>query len=170
MLLTALSFRFFFTAGEYSLSEKISRLLLTAVLFTAACTDRTTQLIPNRLILPAVILRFLLYLPTLSDKEITAGEILLHAASSLPIPLVCLVLSRLIPKGLGMGDIKLMLAIAFYLPFWESVSAFFYSFLFAAAAGLYQAFIRKMGLRTKMPLAPFFLIGTVLSFLIRFPA
>ena len=164
-LLIGLSCVFLFAAKEQSLRESILRLFLIAVLRTAADTDRTKQLIPNRLILPALIFRLLLYLSALLSQEITAGEVLLHIASSLLIPLVSLAVSALVPEGLGMGDVKLMFTIAFYLPFWESISAFFFSFLFAAAVSINRAVVGKQSLRSKIPLAPYFLAGTVSAFI-----
>ncbi|MBO4318704.1 MAG: prepilin peptidase [Mailhella sp.] len=166
LLLTALSVIFCFSARDFDLSETISRLFLTALLWTAAHTDRRKRLIPNRLIFAALLFRLLLYLWALLSQKITAEAVLQHAAFSLLIPLVCLAVSCLIPEGLGMGDVKLMFVIAFSLPFWEGVSALLFSFLSAGISSLFQAFMGKKSSWRQLPLAPFFLVGTLFSFLL----
>ena len=142
---------------------------LAAVLLMAACTDIRRHIIPNVLILSAVAIRILLYIPLLIQHGIRIGEILIHAAVSVLFPVaLCLIAGAVIPGGIGMGDIKLMIVIAFYLDFWESVTAFLYSFLFAAIAALCCfAFRKEKEKPLRLPLAPAFLAGTMFAYFIR---
>ena len=150
------------------MKDPFTPVILSAVLLTAACSDIRRQIIPNALILSAVTARFLLYIPALICQEISVGDILVDAAFSVLFPVILfLIAGRIVPNGIGMGDIKLMIVIALYLDFRISVTAFLYSFLLAAAVGLFRLVIMKQK-TIRLPLAPAFLIGTLLALFIRF--
>ena len=151
------------------MKEYFPQLILSAVLLTAACTDIRQRIIPNVLILSAIAVRFFLYIPPLILHEIQFREILIHIALSIIFPTVlCLIAGSMVPGGIGMGDIKLMIVIAFYLDFWGSITAYLFSFLLALIIGL-CCFVFKTGKdkTIRLPLAPAFFAGTLLAYFIR---
>jgi len=135
-------------------------IVLVAFLVPIALIDAELRLIPNKLTLPAAVLA--LVLGTVLDpggelERVIAG---VAAGSVLALP------SLLHPKGMGMGDAKLVGVLGLYLG-----SAVAPAFLVAFAVGTVVGvaiMIRKgmhAGRKTAVPFGPFLAIGGIVGVL-----
>jgi leader peptidase (prepilin peptidase)/N-methyltransferase len=135
-------------------------LVLVAFLVPIALIDADHRIIPNKLTLPAAVLG--LVLGTVLDpggevERLIAG---LAAGTVLALP------SLLHPKGMGMGDAKLVAVLGLYLGT-AVVPAVFIAFVLGTAAGM-GIMIRKgmsAGRKTAVPFGPFLAIGGVVGVL-----
>ena len=148
-------------------SERIRLLILSSVLMTAACTDVKWRRIPNDLILSALVLRIILYFPDLFCGRISFLHPLIRLLISYAIPILfSAVAFRIVPRGIGMGDVKMMAVIVFYLGFREGLEAFLLSFLLALPESVFLLFSKEG--KKPFPLGPAFLAGTILSYFCNF--
>lgn len=135
-------------------------LVVVAFLVPITLIDLDHRIIPNRLTLPAAVLA--LVLGTALDpggqvERIIAGT---AAAAVLGIP------SLLNPKGMGLGDAKLIGVLGLYLGA-AVVPAFFVAFLAGSAIGV-AIIIRKgmsQGRKTAVPFGPFLALGGLVGVL-----
>ena len=135
-------------------------LVLVAFLVPIALIDADLRIIPNKLTLPAAVLG--LVLGTALDpggelERVIAGT---AAGGILALP------SLLHPKGMGMGDAKLVAVLGLYLGR-AIVPAFFVAFAIGTLVGL-VIIVRKgmhAGRKTAVPFGPFLAIGAVVGVL-----
>jgi len=66
-------------------------------------------------------------------------------------------------RGLGGGDVKFVAAAGLYLGLGSTVASIFLGTLLAAITGLVLILFKKITRKDKMPLAPFLLVGIVLT-------
>jgi len=69
-------------------------------------------------------------------------------------------------KGLGGGDVKFMAAAGLYLGLSSTISAIFYGTVLAALFGIVLILLKKITRKDKMPLAPFLLVGIMITLLL----
>ncbi|MGH2844388.1 MAG: prepilin peptidase [Solirubrobacteraceae bacterium] len=147
-------------ATDHSTAGKVLGAFLVVVLVTATVTDLRRRKIPNWLTLPAaawaLVLGLILHpsgLPGQALAGLAAGGFMF-------------VFAVLYPKGLGMGDVKLTLAMGLYLSASVAV-ALVVGLICSALAGLFV--IRREGFakgrKRGLPLAPFLAVGGVVAIL-----
>ena len=140
---------------------------LASVTIPLAFIDVRVQRLPNPLTLGLAVVALiadLLLLTQISDAGF--GATLLIAAL---VPSgFTLLLSLLSPGALGMGDVKLALAIGLVLAPWglgTVVAAFSLGCLFAGAIGVVLLLTKRADLKTYLPFGPFLLLGAWLGVL-----
>lgn len=142
-------------------------LVMVATLLAIAVIDLEHYIVPNRILLPALVVSFpLLALAALVDGN---WDDLARAALGAVAGFVSLLVIHLIsPRGMGMGDVKLAFMLGLFLG-WISwgrvVLGLFLGFLLGAFAGvaLIAAGIRSR--KEALPFAPFLAAGTVVTVL-----
>ncbi|MBA3747809.1 MAG: prepilin peptidase [Solirubrobacterales bacterium] len=135
-------------------------LVLIAFLVPIALIDFDSQIIPNRLTLPAAVLA--LVLGTALDP---GGEIERLIAAAIGGTLLALP-ALLHPKGMGMGDAKLVAVLGLYLG--AAVAPAFFVALIVGMVGGVAIMMRKgvaAGRKTRVPFGPFLALGGVVGVL-----
>ncbi len=135
-------------------------LVLIAFLVPIALIDLDSQIIPNRLTLPAAVLG--LVLGTVLDP---GGEVERLIAAAIGGTLLALP-ALLHPKGMGMGDAKLVAVLGLYLG--AAVAPAFFVALIVGMAGGIAIMWRKgtaAGRKTRVPFGPFLALGGVVGIL-----
>ena len=128
--------------------------VLGAALGSAALFDLAQRRIPNRIVLPAAAACAALTLAAGAPLSLLPG---------LATILVLLIVSLRWPSALGMGDVKLALLIVLGLD-GDALRALSLGLVFAALASL--ALLLRHGRAawsTTLPLAPFLVVGTLLT-------
>lgn len=141
--------------------------ILLCFLTAAAWIDVKKQIVPNRLVLWAVLVRGFLWLAESAfEQKLLIFPIirdLFHCAAAVLALLLLVWISR---SAFGMGDVKLLGVIALYLgALWAYIS-FFYGLLLAAAVSVWLLARRKKGRRGRIPFVPFLLAGYCLAFVL----
>ena len=135
-------------------------LVLVAFLVPIALIDLDHRIIPNRLTLPAAILAVVL--GTALDPGGQVERLIAGAAAGAVLGLPAFIS----PKGMGMGDAKLVAVLGLYLG--ASVApAFFVAFLVGTAVGI--GIIARQGMmkgrKTAVPFGPFLALGGIVGVL-----
>lgn len=135
-------------------------LVLVAFLVPIALIDLDTKLIPNRLTGPAAILAVVLGValdPSGQVERLIAGA---AAAAVLGIP------SLINPRGMGLGDAKLVGVMGLFLGS-AVVPAFFVAFIAGTVVGIWIIASKGMsaGRKTPVPFGPFLALGGVVGLL-----
>jgi leader peptidase (prepilin peptidase)/N-methyltransferase len=135
-------------------------IVLVAFLVPIALIDADHRLIPNKLTLPAAVLGIVLGTALDPGGEVERLVAGLAAGALLAVP------SLLHPKGMGMGDAKLVAVLGLYLGV-AIVPAFFVAFAVGTAVGM-GIMLRKglsAGRKTAVPFGPFLALGAVVGVL-----
>lgn len=153
--------------NSVSIMEQIKALTLIMILFVCAWTDMGKYIIPNIIILIGAGIRLLYYIPELILYRADFFTIFKDNVIGIVIVAVFLLIGLLIVRsGLGMGDVKLLLVMAFYQGLTGIISSLFFSLLIAFAGSLYLLAAKKKKRRDTIPFAPFILAGTYVSFIL----
>jgi len=136
--------------------------------FLCAVVDIREKKIPN-LIVGVLLLIILVFITINLFQEITMwksilGVTALGALIGGGIMFVAMVVSR---KGVGMGDVKLYIAIGAFAGSREIITTMFFAIFSAAIAGAFLLLSRKASLKDSVPMAPFAFFGVAAVFLLR---
>ena len=122
-------------------------------------------IIPDEVIYPAIFLSIIWLLYSFFTGTINSHEMILSIFSSLGASLFFFLI-WFFSKGtaMGFGDVKLALLIGLLLGFPNTIVALFLGFLLGAIIGSVMILLKKKGLKSEVPFAPFLVAGTVISF------
>ncbi|MEY2514507.1 MAG: leader peptidase (prepilin peptidase) / N-methyltransferase [bacterium] len=135
-------------------------IVLVAFLVPIALIDLDSQIIPNRLTLPAAVIAVVL--GTALDPGGEVERLIAGLAAGLVLGLPAL----LHPKGMGMGDAKLVAVLGLFLG--ASVAPAFFIALIVGMVGGVAIMLRKgaaAGRKTRVPFGPFLALGGVVGVL-----
>lgn len=150
-----------------TIMKQIEALTLVMILFVCAWTDMEKYIIPNIIILTGAGIRLLYYIPELILYQADFFQILKDDVIGILVIAVFLLIGLLIVKsGLGMGDVKLLLVMAFYQGLTGIISSLFFSLLIAFVGSIYLLIARKKKRKDTIPFAPFILAGTYISIIL----
>jgi leader peptidase (prepilin peptidase)/N-methyltransferase len=157
---TALLFAAVVAVHHADTAKLVLGLVLVAFLVPISLIDLDHRIIPNRLTLPAAVLAVVL--GTALDPGGEVERLIAGAAAALVLGLPSLIN----PRGMGMGDAKLVGVLGLYLGS-AVVPAFFVAFLAGTAVGI-AILVRKgmsQGRRTAVPFGPFLALGGLVGVL-----
>ncbi len=147
-----------------TLLQNIRLLILIAVLFAAAWIDKAKKIIPNQLILAAIVIRVILYIAEFISLKGQFWDVIKSDLIAMIIPVFFLLIGAVILKGgIGMGDIKLLIVIALYQGLQGALSSVFAALLVAFVISVFLLITKKKGRKDTIPFAPSVLIGTIVS-------
>ena len=144
-------------------------LVCLVVMMALFVYDLRWRLLPNKLVFPLIVISLLLSAVmnlglahvSLMDWLITLG------LGMLPITGVYGIL-YLLSRGrwIGLGDVKLGIAIGLLIPWWGGVLVLFLSNLLASLASVPGLLKRRINGASEIPFGPFLLVATYLVFLL----
>jgi len=158
--LTAVLFAAVVAVHHGDTTQLVLGLVLVAFLVPIALIDLDHKIIPNRLTLPAAVLAVVL--GTALDPGGEPARLIAAAIAGTVLGLPAL----LHPKGMGMGDAKLVAVLGLFLG--ASVApAFLVAFLLGTVVGV-AIMLRKgmaQGRKTAVPFGPFLAVGAIVGLL-----
>lgn len=143
----------------------IARLLVMFVAFAAAAmVDFLIRKIPNVLVLAVMIARVIIWVPEIicQPKQwlwTIAGSLV----SMLVVFMMLLILSKLSRGGLGMGDVKLIMAHAFLCGFYSVINTLIFALLVCVVVAIVMVLLSKKGMKDAIAFGPFLYIGFTIS-------
>lgn len=141
--------------------ELIPHLFLVTVLIIVSAIDLRLQIIPNRVMYPAIPLG----LAAMGAVALARGDvgIFLRGLAGLAIGGVPLaLLALLLPRGMGMGDAKLAAFTGIFLGYHQLV-AFFFAFLTGSLVGMGMILAGRKGRKSRIPFGPFLALGALVA-------
>lgn len=154
--------------GYHSL-KMIRYWILMYGLLLLAMADAKKKIIPNKALLFMSGARTILIAAECMKFRQLWMEIIISAAAGLAGGgLLFLLAGIVIRKGMGMGDVKLIAVIGYYLGFQVLMSDLVITLTLTVAAGLIILILGKGSLHSEMPFAPFAAVGTIITLLMGF--
>ena len=171
MGLSVLAITFFFIEWRVFLDTKtifdfLRMIILYAVIMISAWIDYKCKIIPNKILLIAVGLRLLLYIPEGIYMGTELLSELINEGLALLLSLLLIVFSLILKKGIGMGDIKLFAVIALYTGAFFTYSVLFVSVLAGAMIGVVMIVGFHRDKKTAIPFGPLILLGYMVAALL----
>ncbi len=130
-----------------------------AALTLLLATDLDQRLLPNEITLPAIPLALVLLL-TGANPLVSPGALLVTAVVAVVLPVLLLLLS--IPFGagaFGQGDVKLLFSVGLLAGAYRLIVGVVYGFLLAGVVIVVLLALRRITLRSFIPMGPFLIIG-----------
>jgi len=157
---TALLFAAVVAVHHAAAAALVLGLVLVAFLVPIALIDLDHRIIPNRLTLPAAVLALVLGTALDPNGEVQRLIAGVAACAALAIP------SLLNPKGMGLGDAKLMGVLGLYLGA-AVAPAFLVALVVGTALGIWIVARKGMvkGRKTALPFGPFLALGGLVGVL-----
>ncbi len=170
MLCTALSIICFlvFTNYNYELVKILSYIVLINVLVLLAYIDYKQKIIPNKILKLMIALRLIFLIVELILYKNMIYSIILSAFLGLIAGGgVFLLVAFILKNSIGMGDIKLVAVIGFYVGIGDLFSCVIWSLLISLISGVALILAKKINSKDMIPFAPFLMFGTILSLVFR---
>lgn len=147
---------------DIRLFDVVLTVFFISMMWSCAWYDLSLHIIPNRVLLGGLIIRAVLFSVQLVTEPSQIRYILLSSFMAAVGLVIAAALCRLvIPKSVGMGDIKLLAVMGLYLGMLNTWGAIFFSLLVLFFVSVFLLITKKAGRNTEMPFAPFVLIGTI---------
>ena len=132
--------------------------------YVAAVFDIKSKIIPNSLTLTMLAAWVIITVPMLITDIDAAAALLAGSALGFAVGgglfLIAYFISR---KGLGGGDVKFMAAAGLYLGYEGVLSSMLLGTILAAVFSLVLIVLKKINRKDTIPLAPFLLIGILIT-------
>ena len=143
----------------------IRALLILLTVFICAWTDLAAFLIKNKVLLIALLLRFVVFgIEMLTSPEGIKSIVVSGLIAAFALAVVSL-LCKILTGGVGAGDVKLLAVMGLYLGVEYVGLCVFYSMIAMFVFSLGVLLLGKGTRKTEIPFAPFLLIGTCVGFL-----
>lgn len=137
-------------------------IFLCTILYVCAWTDCMSYLIPNKILLLALLFWAVLFLAEAVLKPWNIRyEIIGDGISAAALLLAGILCRLLVPGSVGYGDLKLFIILGLYLGAGNTWGAVFYTLLASFVVSLLLLVTKRASRKSVMPFAPFLLFGTV---------
>lgn len=136
-------------------------------LLLLALLDFRKRIIPNRVLLVLLGIRtVLLVMDCVCFPEVWSELVISSLMGLLGGGLIFFVAGLIARKGIGMGDVKLIAVLGYYLGFQVLMSDMVVSLCLTVLGGIWNLVLRKATMRSEMPFAPFVAAGTIITILL----
>lgn len=147
-----------------SVTDLLRTLLMVSILWASAWADARVCLIPNRVLLVGALLSLLvLGVEILQQPGLVTYLVLRPVVAALALLLATLLCRAISPKGVGMGDVKLLAVMGFCLGSDLVWPALFFSFVVLFVVCVFLLATRRAKRSDSISFAPFLLVGTLLA-------
>lgn len=165
--LTFTSIRLAYTFSGNSVTRNIRSITIISILMIAAYYDYKEFRIPNKLIIPGVLIWVgITMFEAVTDRDIWLANLITEVIISLALLIVCVLCSIIVKNGIGMGDIKLLMLTGLIEGIDGAVSSIIVSMIIIFFASIIMLISRKKSKKDFLPFAPYILVGTVISIII----
>lgn len=149
---------------QQDLSYVVLTSAIISVLWACSWYDRKYHLIPNRILVFALILRAAIFAVQMAHNPGDMIYILMSSGIAAFALILASILCRLLsPGSVGAGDVKLLGVMGLYLGVNHVWSPVFVTLIVLFCTGVYLLVFKKADRKSEIPLAPFLLIGTVIA-------
>ncbi len=153
---------------DYPIIRILRYLFLINMLITLAYIDYKKRIIPNKILLIMLGIRIaFIAIECLLYKDLINSIVLSAFLGLITGSGVFLIASFIIRNSLGMGDIKLMGVIGFYVGISDLFSCMLFSLIISLIVGCILIITKKITSKDFIPFAPFLALGTVLTLLFK---
>lgn len=142
----------------------MKRLCLVTLMFPMAAIDYKKYVIPNQLLLVALICRLaFLAVEFITERENLLYTVLSEVITAFGLFIICMIILLVMKGSMGMGDVKLFLIMALFQGYAGSSSAIFMSLIVSFIVSVFLLITKKKGRKDMIPFGPAILVGTFIS-------
>lgn len=150
-------------AYGYGITKAIRYFVLIAALIMLGKIDNLKLIIPNGILIFLIIVRTIILVTDLIEHSSFAFLILSSAGLGIIYGSIVFLIVRLFAKkSIGMGDIKLLAVVGYYLGSTSIIPALVVSLIIAAVYSLIMLIRKKMTLKDTFSFAPYIAAGTII--------
>lgn len=169
LLLTEVLSCFLFCKYGYHWTKILRYLCLTGFMLFLAVIDHKKSIVPNRLLAVMMVIRAVLLVIEIAAYPVYWKEKIISAAGGMLAGLILFLLAYFLSrKSIGLGDVKLVAVLGWYLGlsliWWDLVAGL----LLAGIYSVVQLARKKLSMKDSIPLVPFLAAGTILILLLGF--
>lgn len=141
--------------------------LLTAFLVPLGAIDWKKKIIPNKILLAMTGIRALLLVGDLFVYPAYRAELAISAFGGMAVGFLVFLLAYFLSRrSIGLGDVKMIAVIGFYLGISQIWSTMVVGLLLAGIFSCIQLARKKVTMKESIPLAPFLSAGAILVMLL----
>jgi prepilin signal peptidase PulO-like enzyme (type II secretory pathway) len=154
------------TQQPFALLQPLFWLLVGLILVTIFFTDFVYMIIPDEAIIFLTAITLLYRLMLVSYGIMQLSDVLLMLSATVAAFCLFYFLWHVTKgRGIGFGDVKLVIPLSLLLGWPESLVGIFLAFIIGAGAGLAMILVGKAKFKQAIPFGPFLIIGTIVSLL-----
>ena len=135
--------------------EMVFYCLLSSILFVIAVIDFEHKIIPNELLIAALLLGIVFH--------ILNGGFLNSVIGFFAVSVLLYIIALLSKGGIGGGDIKMMAAFGFCIGWQNILLSLFIASIIGSMVAIYLLVFKKYGRKTEVPFGPFLAVGIYIS-------
>ena len=159
---------FIFLSYGYPIIKILRYIFLINMLIILAYIDYKKTIIPNKILIIMIGVRLIfIAIECLLYKDLVYSILLLAFLGLIVGSGIFLIASFIIKNSLGMGDVKLMGVIGFYVGITDLFSCMLLSLLISLTVGCVLIMAKKITSKDFIPFAPFLALGTILTLLLK---
>ena len=154
---------------DYNLIKSLKALIIISVSLIIAGIDHREKIIPNEAVVFILGIACIFILINVFTNSVEALAIFIYSTVALLIGAGVFALSKAVSKnGVGMGDVKLVGALGFYLRTYTLMGVLIVSLVSIALYGLFKVFTKKATTKDEIPFAPFIAFGVTTCMILGF--
>lgn len=163
-LMSMLAFWYSSTLCDNGFMRSLMGALMLNYLAVVGYIDLREKVIPNELIVVGLIVWLVFFLLNIFAAKMPWSSTLKYSLlGGLGIGGVLFVLSLVLKSGLGMGDVKLFFVLGLMYGLADTYGILLFSVIVMAVVSLVLLAIKKVSVKTAIPMAPFVVLGFILS-------
>ena len=169
LIITYLIIGILYRIYAYDIFKSFKALTVISVSLIIAGIDYREKIIPNEAVVFILGISCIFILINVFTNTIEALAIFIDSAVAMIIGSGLFAISKAISKdGVGMGDLKLVGALRFYLRTYTLMGVLIVSLVSIALYGLFKVFTKKATTKDEIPFAPFIAFGVTACMLLGF--
>lgn len=150
--------------GGKNMLQIINYIILISSLILLAYIDFRKKIIPNKILLAMLVLRLtLISIEALLYKNMVYSILLSSFLGLIVGGGAFLLVALILKNSIGMGDIKLVAVIGFYVGIENLFSCVICSLLISLICGVVLILAKKISSKDMIPFAPFLMLGTFIT-------
>ena len=168
-LLIGVAIGILYKVYEYDILKSLKALTIISVVLIVAGIDYREKIIPNEAIIFILSIASILILINIFKNKVETLAIFIDSTVEMILGAGLFAISKAVSKnGVGMGDIKIIGALGFYLRTYALIGVLMVSLVSIAVYGMFKILTKKATTKDEIAFAPFIAFGVTTCMILGF--
>ena len=168
-LLIGVAIGILYKVYEYDILKSLKALTIISVVLIVAGIDYREKIIPNEAIISILSIASILILINIFKNKVETLAIFIDSTVAMILGAGLFAISKAVSKnGVGMGDIKIIGALGFYLRTYALIGVLMVSLVSIAVYGMFKILTKKATTKDEIAFAPFIAFGVTTCMILGF--
>lgn len=168
-LLVGVAIGILYKVYEYDILKSLKALTIISVVLIVAGIDYREKIIPNEAIIFILSIASILILINIFKNKVETLAIFIDSTVAMILGAGLFAISKAVSKnGVGMGDIKIIGALGFYLRTYALIGVLMVSLVSIAVYGMFKILTKKATTKDEIAFAPFIAFGVTTCMILGF--